>query len=119
MSKVVQAVNVMLANPDNITKVRPGSNSDEVFFVYGGKHKWSISSRRDQGEYWLYYYPGEIDIEKLAAIEDWDMYTNYVAYGTKELGTAEAKQSFAELYSTVLERRYNMNKVLDDIIKSK
>jgi len=39
-----------------------------------------------------------------------------VKYSDTEVGTKEAKSSFAELYTIVKERLYGVNDVLDDII---
>jgi hypothetical protein len=119
MSKVVDAANAMIVNSRGITNVLSGANNkDEYFFVYEGKHKWSISRGTTGGltQYWLYYYPGEETIEQLAALEDWDEYSNYAYYTSKQIG-AEAREAFGELYALVKDRRFNMGAVFDDIIK--
>lgn len=113
MSKIVQAVNAMITNADWITPVI--KNGDEIFFVYRGKFKWSISKR--DGEHLLWYYPGDESIESLSSYDghDW-VDTPMVTYRDSEIGTREAKASFAELYTLVKERLYGVNNVLDDII---
>ena len=40
MTKIVQAVNAMISNPDKIKSVIP--NGQEFFFIYKDKYKWSI-----------------------------------------------------------------------------
>jgi|SRR5690606_7434367 len=120
MSKIVTAINVMVSNPDRIKNVIKGYNDTECFFVYDGKHPWSILKRSD-GEYYLAYYPGNQDISHLAGIPDehWNEENIHcVAYISKDLGTKEAKESMAELYSIVNEKVYGMDDVLDDIINS-
>jgi hypothetical protein len=56
-------------------------------------------------------------INQLASIEDWERYSNYTYYASKELGP-EARELMSKLYAAVTEKRFNMNEVLDDIIKS-
>jgi len=114
MSKVVQAVNAMISNPGQITKVM--RNQRELFFVYKGKYNWSIT-RNDVGEYFLFFYAGDDSIESLAHYEgmDWEG-TAMVTYAASEIGTKEATASFSELHTLIKERVYGVNEVLDDII---
>ena len=114
MSKIIQAVNAMISNKEQITQASQGSQ--EFFFLYKNKYKWSI--RRDSGgDYILWYYPGTESILDLAQLHDQDWENvPMVAYKTKDIGTKEAHSSFAELYGIVKERIYGMNDVLDDII---
>jgi hypothetical protein len=114
MSKIVQAVNAMISNPRLITQVL--QNGTEFFFLYRNKYKWSIS-RRSDGEHWLWYYPGSESLEQLSGFENYEWEeTPMVTYKDSEIGTKEAKASFAELYTLVKERLYKVNDVLDDII---
>lgn len=114
MSKVVQAVNAMISNPDHITNVM--RNGRELFFLYKGKYKWSII-KSDEDKYHLYFYPGDEDLERLAYYDgnDWEG-TPMVTYSDEDIGTKEAKASFSELYTLIKERVYGVNEVLDDII---
>lgn len=114
MSKIVQAVNAMISNPDHITNVM--RNNRELFFVYKGKYNWSIS-KSEEGEYYLFFYPEDADIARLAHYDglDWEG-TTMVTYAATEIGTKEANASFAELYTLIKERVYGVNAVLDDII---
>ncbi|MBO9689770.1 MAG: hypothetical protein J7598_24480 [Mitsuaria chitosanitabida] len=111
MSKIVQAVNAMISNSDRITNVIQGSN--EIFFVYNGKYKWSMTWR-DNGHY-LWFYPGSETIEQLSE-EQWENDVAMVTYKDTDIGTKEAKASFAELYSVLKEKVFGMDKVFDDII---
>ncbi|WP_026195302.1 hypothetical protein [Mariprofundus ferrooxydans] len=120
MSKIVTAINVMVSNPDRITSVIKGYNDTECFFIYDGKHPWSIL-KNHEGIYYMAYYPGNQDIASLAEIPDehWDEANIHcVTYTSKDLGTKEAKESMAELFSIVNEKVYGMDDVLDDIINS-
>lgn len=119
MSKIVTAINVMISNQDGIGKVIQGVNNPEIFFMYEGKHKWSIL-KNDKDEYFLHYYPGQQELEELARWddEDWHYFGEMVSYTTRELGSKEAHDSFSELYTVVKEKRFNMDKILDDIISS-
>jgi len=113
MSKIVQAVNAMINNPKLISKVI--QSNDELFFLYKKKYKWSMALR--DGTHFLWFYPGEQAIEQLALEEgpDWDD-VPMVTYRDSEIGTREAKSSFAELYKLLEEKLYGVNDVLDDII---
>lgn len=112
--KIVQAVNAMISNPDKITKVI--KNDEEYFFIYRDAYKWSMR-KNEEGEHVLWFYPFEENIENLAAYgaDDWAN-VNMVAYKDSEIGTKEARASFAELYTLLKERVFGMNFVLDDII---
>lgn len=119
MSKIVTAINVMVINPDLIKNVIKGHSDTECFFVYDEKHSWSISEN-PQG-YYMAYYPGKQDVSKLAKIpdENWEQEDIHcVTYTSKDLGTKEAKDSMAELFSIVNQKVYGMDDVLDDIINS-
>ena len=120
MSKIVTAINVMVSNPERITNVIKGYNETECFFVYDGKHPWSILKQNDGG-YYMAYYPGDQDIANLSKIPDeyWhDANVHCVSYTSKDLGTKEAKESMAELFRIVNEKVYGMDDVLNDIINS-
>lgn len=121
MSKIVKAINVMVSNPRLINSVIHGYHETEIFFIYDEKHPWSILKRKDDGHYYMAYYPGNQDISKIAKIPDehWDeANVHCVTYTSKELGTKEARESMAELYNLVNEKAYGMDDVLDDIISS-
>jgi len=104
----------MIQNPYKITNIIRVEN--EYFFLYNKKYKWSIS--KSESAYYLHYYPFDITIEEISEIEEfeWESY-DYVSYNTKELKSREAEESFLELYQILKEKIYNMDKVLDAIIK--
>ena len=104
----------MISNPDGITRVIRGES--EYFFLYRDKYKWSI--RKDnEGAHTLWFYPGDESLEVLASYsaDDWE-HIDMVVYRDAEIGTKEARATFAELYNLVRERLFNVNKALDDII---
>lgn len=113
MSKIVQAVNAMIANPQLIANVVQGQ--DEFFFLYKNRYTWSMSKRED--DYFLWFYPGCSHPEELTSFEghDWEG-VPMVTYRAKEIGTKEARASFTELYTIIKEKLYGLNDVLDDII---
>jgi hypothetical protein len=113
MSKIVQAVNAMISNPHLISNVVGGRS--EIFFLYKDRYAWSI--KKDGAEHLLWFYPSaEIsDLLERDANEYWEG-VDLVTYKTADLGTREAKASFAELYTLLKEREFGVNDVLDDII---
>jgi len=118
MSKIVVAVNVMIVQKDKITNVINGGTEGELFFVYDKKHKWSMMPSSDG--HTLFYYPGSATLTSLASIptEEWDDSIDMVIYRSKDIGTIEARQSFAELYAELKQKKFGMDKVLDEIISS-
>lgn len=115
MSKIVQAVNSIIANPAAIDTIIQGAQR-EIYFVYKKKYKWSVRRDRD-GEIYLHYYPGDEPIDQLAHLEvyEWED-VDTVTYSSQEIGTREATSSFLELYTLLKERLFKVNEVLDDII---
>ncbi|MBL0282486.1 MAG: hypothetical protein IPQ01_00480 [Zoogloea sp.] len=115
MSKIVQAVNSMIANDNYISSVLQGQS--EIFFLYKGLYKWSIT-KRDDG-YHLWFYPGGQELRSLAALDNdgWGSADiPMVHYHDAEIGTKEAKASFAELYTVLSEKVHGIDDVLNDII---
>lgn len=119
MSKIIEAINVMISNHENIDQVYQGTYASEVFFRYAKKHKWSIL-KSDSGDYYLSYYSGRYDLEEMARWPDeaWHDFDDMVSYNSKDLGTKEARDSLRELHTLVKEKVFGMDTVLDDIIKS-
>lgn len=119
MSKIIEAINVMISNQDKIDLALQGVYEAEVFFRYAGKHKWSII-KNTSDEIYLHYYPGNVDVEELATWphEAWHDFNGMVSYNSRDLGTKEAKDSLSELYTIVREKVFGMDQVLDDIIRS-
>lgn len=111
MSKIVQAVNAMISNNNLISDVIRGES--EIFFLYKGKYKWSMAKRDDT--YYLWYYPGEQSIESLAQ-EEWHLGMPMVTYNDADIGTKEARASFADLFMVLEEKVYGVDAVLEDII---
>lgn len=118
MSKIIKAVNAMVSNQEQIGPVIRGYDGNELFFEYGGKHKWSII-KNQKNEYYLHYYPGKQKLDELAGWpeEAWHEFSEMVSYNTRDLGTKEALDSLSELYIVVQEKLFGMDKVLDDIIE--
>lgn len=116
MSKIVQAVNSMISNRERISSVLPGSHPGEIFFLYKDKYRWSMRPDGDE-DYYIWHYPGEASIESLATYDqdDWNDVA-MVPYKSADIGTKEARASFAELYRLIKDRQYGMDEILDDII---
>jgi hypothetical protein len=123
MSKIIQAVNLMISNSENITTIMPVPNSrDEYYFAYRGKKAESVWSIKkyvdgyDVAQYCLKIYPEVHDLDMLAAtITSEDL--PVVTYTTDELKTREARESFSDLYRLINEKHYSVDETLDDIIE--
>lgn len=115
--KIVEVARSMAAAPKQISDVTEGqASSNELFFKFGGKYKWSvISSPFDSA---LYFYPGKHSLEQLATMGDqeWEDFRGLVRYSGKDIG-AEASEAFASLYNAVKNRQYDVDDVLDDILR--
>ncbi|WP_052435033.1 hypothetical protein [Ectopseudomonas mendocina] len=117
MSKIVQAINSMIANAGLLANVVEGHNTrngEEYFFCYKEKYIWSIYLRED-GDYWVYYYPEAMSSAQAASIQDFSTYPT-VAYGDNDLRSREARESVAELFMILKGKLYDIDAVLDDII---
>jgi hypothetical protein len=116
MSKIVQAVNAMISNSEQISKVRKRKN--EYFFLYMDNYKWSIFHLEDTDDYILKFYPSDISFEDLISKLDieGDYFIEHVAYNSRDLGTKEAYHTFKEIHMIVMEKTFGVDKVLDDII---
>ena len=112
MSKIVQAVNSMISHSDKITNVLNGDG--EIFFLYKN-YKWSMAKR--DADHYLWFYPNAESLDSLLqhGPGEWSE-VDMVCYKDSDIGTKEAKASFAELYSVVKEKIYGVDEVLDDII---
>ncbi len=120
MSKIVQAINVMLQCPENISTVTPSTALPQEFYFLYKDYKWSILYNETADEYNLYFYPGPVPLEDLATLVPPDTDTvASVRFGSKDIGTKEAYSSFQELYQTIKSKLYQVDEVLSDIIKDK
>ncbi|MCU4391176.1 hypothetical protein KTH73_10625 [Acinetobacter courvalinii] len=114
MTKIVQAVNAMISNPDKIKSVIP--NGQEFFFIYKDKYKWSIL-KNEQDDYILFYYAETMNLEEIVNLnnKNWQQ-LNFVKYAVSEIRTREAAESFSELYIVVSEKAYGIDEMFKDII---
>lgn len=119
MSKVVQAVNVMIEHPEKISNAISTNEGFSVFFCYDQKHVWSIVKRAnfEGDDFVLSYYPNGEATQELVNLEpeNWEDLT-FVRYSASDIGTKEAKQSFSELFNIVQEKVFGMDEVFDEII---
>jgi hypothetical protein len=107
----------MIVHSEKISNVLKGINEIEIFFLYDLKHKWSIFKSSSKDEYNLHYYPGKESLEQLASFTfEWEEYNDFITYSSEDLKTREAYESMEELYRTVKEKAYGIDKALDDII---
>lgn len=113
MSKIVQAVNSMIANKEKISNVM--EKKGEFYFLYDEKHRWSIRYDDDLEDYWLYYYKTTASTESLASMENFAG-INFIVYRAKIIGTKEAFSTFRDLFQLLQEKVLGIDEVLDDII---
>lgn len=117
MSRIVSAINAMIANQSKISKVKPGASSNnEIFFIYNNKYVWSVG--RSEGKYKMWFYPGGIEQYADLVSHDgtWEGIP-MVSYLENEFATPEARQSIQELHRILSEKQFGMDAVLDDIIR--
>jgi len=117
--KIISAANAMIVTRDRITEVIPGTNGNEIFFLYDDKYKWSIT-KNSATDYTLFFYPGSQKLQELASWPDeaWYEFNTMIRYSSADLGTKEATDTFAELYRIVSENLFGINNVLDEIINN-
>jgi hypothetical protein len=122
MSKIVQAINVMIVNSDRITDVTPSTTTDIIFFRYDNKYIWGIREDvNEEGEliYYLTYFPDNTMISHLVSLPNYELKEiKQLVYFSAEFNSREATQSFAELYTIINEKKFGVDSVLEDIIKS-
>jgi hypothetical protein len=120
MSKIVQAVNAMLQKKELISQVIPGEPGTfrEYFFLFNQKYKWSIMYNASDDIYYLSFYSTDAPLKLLASYPppELEKFTSMI-YTTQEIGTKEAYQTFRDLYTTIKEKVFGIDKVLDDIIE--
>ncbi len=114
-TKIIQAINAMITNKNKIEVV--GQTGNILWFMYDGKYKWSISEGSEA--YYLNYFAGQEGLKDLMAMwqtGDLNDYEELISYSTDEIKTREAIDSFRALYQVVKEKRFNIDRVLDQII---
>lgn len=116
MSKIIKAINAMVSNPNLISDAKKYSNI--IYFLYKGVYKWSIATLGAlESNYRLCYYAGEEDLSDIINFDNYDFENaKIIIYNSEDFKTKEADESFAELYLTVSEKLYDIDKALDDII---
>jgi hypothetical protein len=118
-NKIVAVINKMIETSSLIEDVVQGEtehNSEELFFSYGKKHKWSIV-RRSNGEFGFWYYPGSsYSTKELAQIPHFEGIP-LVYYSDADFKAPEATESIAELYRIVQEKKYGIDKLFEEILK--
>lgn len=113
MNKIILAINSMIQNSDNISNVSVFNN--EYFFNYKG-YTWGILEL--EKVYMLIYYPQYSTVTDLINIIDYDDNIISIDYNSDGFKNQEDIESFRDLYLTVKEKVYGLDKVLDDIIEN-
>lgn len=115
MNKIIRVINAMISNYGKISNV-VATPHNEYFFIYNNKHKWSMI--RSGSDFTLFLYPDEnIKLEELAFDTDFDRYNNFVSYRSEEYKSAEATETFSELFKVVKNKIFGVDDILDDILK--
>ena len=126
MSKIITVTNVMISNSNKISTI---INHDGVwYFLYDEKYAWCMKIWDYEGEnrYLLYFLTGkrnsyindEREFEILSRQDINSLVKNGTAieYNTNEICSDEALQSFRQLYITIREKGFGIDKVFDKII---
>ena len=113
MNKIILAINSMIQNSDKISDV---SVFDiEYFFEYKG-YIWGILESKE--DYILTYYPGSTTVTNVINRIEFTDDIDSISYNSDAFKNQEDIESFRDLYSTVKEKVYGVDKVLDDIIEN-
>lgn len=126
MSKIVTVANVMISISNKISTV---INHDGAwYFMYDEKYAWCIRVWDYEGEnrYLLYFLTGkgnsyvtnvrEFEILSRQDINSLVKNGTAIEYNTNEICSDEALQAFRQLYITVREKGFGIDKVFDEII---
>jgi hypothetical protein len=114
MNKIVRAINAMISNASKITDVSMADG--QYYFLYDGKHKWSITHLGDD-DYTLAYYASPYSIGQIHTLRTAPGFSvEPVPYSLSDIGTREARDSFCDLYTTIRDKASGLNKVMDEII---
>jgi len=115
-SKIIRVINKMISNSKRIGNVVKGAlNSNEYYFTYDTKYKWSIVGEQTTNkDIVLYYYPLNDSIEQIAQMDE--TLLEYVTYKCSDFKTKEAEESFRELLTIVKSNYLGIDQVFDQIL---
>lgn len=126
MSRIIRAINTMVSNPAKITHVSAAKGlgllmgktpQSEVFFLYDGRHKWSIQQTSETDDFVLKHFTTSQSIEFLASsVLTFSPHVQIISYSAIAFKTREAIESMSELHTIVQEKLLGIGDVLDDII---
>ena len=117
MSKIVQAINVMISNADKIHEVYKGTGSfphELLYFMYG-KYQWSIMHDAEEEAYYLNYFKSPLDPDRIREGLRWGE-MDAITYKSTDFKAREATESFRDLYTLVSEKLLGIDRVLEDIL---
>jgi hypothetical protein len=133
MSKIIEALNVMIDNKSQIKEaVRDKYDKSKFYFRYLGPRVWTVERANDDSIV-VRYYPNsdslsDIRLARIAGIgidvlgperqKITDALIDTVGYSDQEWTSSEAKATFRDFYKTVQETCYQVDKELDQIIAS-
>jgi hypothetical protein len=112
--KIIIVINTMIKNRDKIKEVV--EYSGKYYFIYN-KYLWSIDYFPAEDNYILSYYP-ELNMDDLKIIGTANHHQlKRIDYSFTQYKTMEAYETFQELYQIVKEGFYNIDEVIEDILK--
>ncbi|MDA6068661.1 hypothetical protein NJT12_03420 [Flavobacterium sp. AC] len=120
--KIVLVINSIISHQEKISNII--ANGDEIFFLYDGKHKWSVDKIAEEyiDTYIVNFYPqdgNENKVQTLEQIIDLKMFGSPVrmaTYTTRQYSTTEAYETFKDLYEIVFNKVYGIDDIFDSII---
>ena len=113
MSKIAEAVEVMIAHPEKIAGLQ---RTDYGRYIFSYKDKvWSAYVDSSEGAAYLSLYPFAKSSDEVARNPS----TESVSYNSESLENSSEKKIFFKLYQTLDELHYRVDKALDDILADK
>lgn len=121
MDKIIQVINKMVENKakiNGVIKDLTPQDRQEYYFMYDG-FKWSVARLDENAStYSLYYYPDKsLSLDDISRV-NWSNYKEFMMYKSDDYKSQEATESFADLFLTVQNKLYDVDKIFDKILES-
>ncbi len=116
MSKIIETIDSMISNHSRISDIRVVA--PKYFFIYDSRVAFCVTFNDVTNTYTLTLYPDPTSDYNLIAA-DWQHYNiPSVTYKSADFNTIEAVASFRSLYNLINGKVFNIDSILDSIIRS-